>query len=66
MEVLLIREVEKETSLRGDLEVFRDALQEWIFWAKEHGDNFDPIKKLSMLGESQSLQTESHPDHEMV
>ena len=55
-----IRAVEKAAAAQEDLHDFRNRLQEWISWAKEHADNLDPTKKLRMLRESRSIETVSY------
>jgi hypothetical protein len=63
-----IRAVEKEAAAQENIDVLRNRLQEWATWAKQHADNLDPTKKLSMLRESRSIGTDSHPseDDEML
>jgi hypothetical protein len=60
-----VRAVQQEASNRGDLECFRDRLEEWAAWARQHADNLDPINKLSMVRESDSSETDPRlEDHE--
>jgi hypothetical protein len=54
-----IRAVEQEVSDRGDLAALRVQLEEWVAWAKEHADNLDPVKRLSMARQPNSAETDN-------
>jgi hypothetical protein len=60
-----VRAVQRVVSNRGDIESFRDRLEEWASWAKQHAENLDPINTLSMVKKSDSSETASRlEDHE--
>jgi hypothetical protein len=52
-----VRAVQRIVSNRGDIESFRDRLEEWASWAKQHAENLDPINKLSMVKKPDPSET---------
>jgi|WetSurMetagenome_2_1015567.scaffolds.fasta_scaffold65369_1 hypothetical protein len=60
-----VRAVQRVVSNRRDIESFRDQLEEWASWAKQHAENLDPINKLSVVKKSDSSETDPRlEDHE--